>query len=373
MSPPSYYTRCLTSTQARFNVLEAAQHLRAQILHKSSKHFREISSPPKPSSASTAMVTSPTSSSASDHNTSDAAPTATRGNGRKSRVSAEHTLNRVRENQRRHRARQRDHVASLEQKLAETEKLLEEARAEIAALKAGGCAMGSHQQPQRQNTSNNDVNEGARCIGEGNAPTSQDIPRPPVPALPDQQTDSLALTSIQPDQLIDPQLDSYPDVHGHVPDMSDLSFLGGSSFYLPSPSTSSQSNMSLVSPTSISTPTSTQAPSLDTHLTVTNTTTLTITGPPPCCNDPPTPNSPPPTNTLECTSCSTKPPPSPSESTTLCAQAFVMIGQQNFRNLDPDTIRLWLAQGLRRAQREGEGCRVENGALLRLLDFISGL
>jgi hypothetical protein len=79
------------------------------------------------------------------------------------------------------------------------------------------------------------------------------------------------------------------------------------------------------------------------------------------------------TNDLECSSCKTKPLPDPSESTTLCAQAFVMIGQQNFRNLDPDTIRLWLAQGLRRAQREGEGCRVENGALMRLLDFISGL
>ncbi|KAI4669498.1 uncharacterized protein J4E79_001542 [Alternaria viburni] len=190
------------------------------------------------------MITSPTSSSASDHNTSDAAPAATRGNGRKSRVSAEHTLNRVRENQRRHRARQRDHVASLEQKLAETEKLLEEARAEIAALKAGGCAAGSHQQPQRENTSNDDVEEGARHAGEGNASTSQDIPRPPVSALTDSQTDSLALTSIQPDQLIDPQLANYPDVHGHVPDMSDLSFLGGSSFYLPSPSSSSRSNMS---------------------------------------------------------------------------------------------------------------------------------
>lgn len=54
---------------------------------------------------------------------------------RKSRVSAEHTLNRVRENQRRHRARQKDHVATLEQKLAETELLLSEARAEIAKLK----------------------------------------------------------------------------------------------------------------------------------------------------------------------------------------------------------------------------------------------
>ncbi|PZD25599.1 hypothetical protein A1F96_08307 [Pyrenophora tritici-repentis] len=55
--------------------------------------------------------------------------------GGRTRVSAEHTLNRVRENQRRHRARQRDHVASLEQKLAETEALLAEARAEIASLK----------------------------------------------------------------------------------------------------------------------------------------------------------------------------------------------------------------------------------------------
>lgn len=314
------------------------------------------------------MITSPTSSSASDHNTSDTA--ATRG-GRRSRVSAEHTLNRVRENQRRHRARQRDHVASLEQKLAETEKLLEEARAEIAVLKAGGCVTGEQQQGlQRQDISNDQGGERERFV-EGDdmdisTCTSQKMPG--VGTTSSQQTSLLALTSIQPDRLIDPQLASYPDVH--VPDMSDLSFLSGSSFYLPSPS-STQSNISLLSPTSTST--STKDPSLDSHLTVTNTTTLTITGPPPCCNDPPTPTSPPPTNTLECSSCSTKPPPSPSESTTLCAQAFVMIGQQNFRNLDPDTIRLWLAQGLRRAQREGEGCRVENGALLRLLDFISGL
>jgi hypothetical protein len=95
-------------------------------------------------------------------------------------------------------------------------------------------------------------------------------------------------------------------------------------------------------------------------------------GPPPCCSD---------TATLlldeavdpECSTCKTKPLPDPSESTTLCAQAFVLISQQNFRNLDPGTIRMWLAQGLRRAQREGEGCRVENGALLRLLDYISGM
>jgi hypothetical protein len=321
------------------------------------------------------MITSPTSSS-SDHTSNTAAP-----RGRRSRVSAEHTLNRVRENQRRHRARQRDHVASLEQKLAETEKLLDEARAEIAALK--GQTNNSHQphSQQRQNVNNEVPRTAARVerhVEEGNTTpntcTMQDIP---APSSPSSQQTSLAL-AVQPDALLDPQL-AYPD----IPDLSDLSFLSDTaSFYLPSASSTMTGSLLSSSPglshdlAVISTPTS------NTNTTNNTTTTLTITGPPPCCSDPPTPttapvsmspSSAPPSNDIECSSCRTKPPPSPSESTTLCAQAFVMIGQQNFRNLDPDTIRLWLAQGLRRAQREGEGCRVENGALLRLLDFISGL
>jgi hypothetical protein len=32
-----------------------------------------------------------------------------------------------------------------------------------------------------------------------------------------------------------------------------------------------------------------------------------------------------------------------------------------------------LESGLRRAQREGEGCRVENGRLWGLLEYISGI
>ena len=46
------------------------------------------------------------------------------------------TLVRVRNNQRRHRERRRQYIASLEQKVQETESLLEEARAEVAALRA---------------------------------------------------------------------------------------------------------------------------------------------------------------------------------------------------------------------------------------------
>lgn len=248
---------------------------------------------------------------------------------RKSRVSAEHTLSRVRENQRRHRARQKDHVASLERKLAETESLLAEARLEIATLKAEQaaanaiCRLNQMRSPE------------ALEPGESLENSMIDVEA----ANANKQ---LELASVQPNN--DPHLD-YPHV-----DIPDLSFLGDA-----------------ISPTFIEAITNAQLPpALPTEPDPLN-------GPPPCCSDPP--SSPPADEPAdpECSSCKMRPPPDPSESTTLCAQAYVMISQQNFRNLDPETIRLWLAQGLRRAQREGEGCRVENGALLRLLDYISGL
>ncbi|CAN9181744.1 unnamed protein product [Alternaria alternata] len=159
------------------------------------------------------MVTSPATSS-SEQTSDTAAP-----RSRRSRVSAEHTLNRVRENQRRHRARQRDHVASLEQKLAETEKLLAEARAEVAVLK-GQSATNSQQQ-----TNDDQIEKAARGVRyeEEGSSGLQEIPCP----APSSQQNSLALT-VQPGADIDPQL-AYPDVP-----IPDLSFLGDSSFYLSS-------------------------------------------------------------------------------------------------------------------------------------------
>lgn len=252
-------------------------------------------------------VASPTSTS-SDH-TSDNLPSR-----RKSRVSAEHTLNRVRENQRRHRARQRDHVASLEQKLAETERLLAEARAQIAMLRA------------HQEVNDSTCRERHLEIPQGSSLLNdiEDIQDP--------------ITYSELAIIDGPRFGI---------GITDLSFLGDASAFI------------------IDMPSPIQLQALEEP--------ESFSGPPPCCSDngeeitldePVDP---------ECLTCKTKPPPDPSESTTLCAQAFVLISQQNFRNLDPDTIRMWLAQGLRRAQREGEGCRVENGALMRLLDYISGL
>jgi hypothetical protein len=252
-------------------------------------------------------ITSPASTS-SDH-ASDTA-----SSRRKSRVSAEHTLNRVRENQRRHRARQRDRVACLEEKLAETEQELADARAEIALLKA------------QQDVTNSLCRSAEMNVLSGDAVS--------IDAHDDNRRADTDATPFS-------YLTNTPDLSFLPEDMSSAFLIDINTFSLPLP-----------------------PPSLDSA------------GPPPCCSDTPAPSLPSDSNLPEdpeCSTCKTKPLPDPSESTTLCAQAFVLISQQNFRNLDPGTIRMWLAQGLRRARREGEGCRVENGALWRLLDYISGM
>jgi hypothetical protein len=260
------------------------------------------------------VISSPTSTS-SGH-ASDDVPSR-----RKGRVSAEHTLNRVRENQRRHRARQRDRVATLEEKLAQTEQLLAEARAEITFLKA---------QQEATNL----------------------ICRDTHLELPEDLASTVEAASREIENLNNKQSELANNGGLGTSTTPDLSFLGDD-----------------ISPAFIIDINSLQLPL--SHPLVTEEDLLN--GPPPCCSDSvalPLTNQP---VDPECSTCKTKPLPDPSESTTLCAQAFVLISQQNFRNLDPETIRMWLAQGLRRAQREGEGCRVENGALLRLLDYISGI
>lgn len=233
---------------------------------------------------------------------------------RKPRVSAEHTLNRVRENQRRHRARQKDHVAALELRLVDAERQLADARAEIEALKA------------ERDTAN--------------AFACYDITK------------------------------HFERSDGGLATTSALAF--APSFDAPGPNTLLDLH-GITEPTLIATSFQLRIPS------------ATVAGPPPCCTDTALTSTSTglelePTAAVdavadasdpECSNCKTRPPPSPSENTTLCAQAFVMISQQNVRNLDTGLIRLWLSQGYRRAMREGEGCRVENGTLKGLLEYIS--
>lgn len=235
---------------------------------------------------------------------------------RKLRVSAEHTLNRVRENQRRHRARQKDYVASLELKLSGTEQQLAEARVEIEALKAErdtANALACYDISKHFERLDSAVAIGPWGIPSIDSPSPNSLLTPPIP------TGNIEPTPVTTSfQLLPPPM-----------------------------------QVAEPPPCCTNTISTTPIPSEPLSTTVATATTRNV--------DP------------ECSVCRMRPPPGLLESTTLCAQAFVMISQQNFRNLDPELIRMWLSRGYRRAAREGEGCRVENGTLKGLLEYISGV
>ncbi|EWZ78564.1 hypothetical protein FOCG_18070 [Fusarium oxysporum f. sp. radicis-lycopersici 26381] len=73
---------------------------------------------------------------------------------RTKRVSAQHTRERVRNNQRRHRARRKDYIATLEEKLGEAEQTILSLRDQVEALQAtndqnrANCRTPLPQQPQ---------------------------------------------------------------------------------------------------------------------------------------------------------------------------------------------------------------------------------
>jgi hypothetical protein len=263
----------------------------------------------------TSHGTSPTSS-------SSPSPPSSR---RRTRVTAEHTLERVRENQRRHRARRRDQLTSLEQELADTKRLLAEAREQITVLQA------------ERDTANAffclDLSKHLDVdVGIGKA-----------------VRDACTRAHVG-DEAGDVRVCGDVEVQAGVVDTSQSSISTCATDVFP-PITATQTL-------------STMEPALPAG-------TPLAVGPPPCCTDTPALLSAAGSVDPECASCSTRPPPAPSESTTLCAQAFAMISQVNFRNVDAVQVRAWLAQGYRRAGSAGEGCSVENSVLWGVLDYIS--
>lgn len=64
-------------------------------------------------------------------------------------------------------------------------------------------------------------------------------------------------------------------------------------------------------------------------------------------------------------------PPDPAESTTLCRDAYKIIAEQNFAGLEASDLHRWLAPAFRGPCTKGDGCRVENGLLFALLDYLS--
>jgi hypothetical protein len=60
------------------------------------------------------------------------------------------------------------------------------------------------------------------------------------------------------------------------------------------------------------------------------------------------------------------------ESTMLCAEAYLLIEQQNFMGVHQRDVATWLWSGFRESPNPGEGCRVKTDLLFSLLAFISG-
>ncbi|PMD33581.1 hypothetical protein L207DRAFT_438098 [Hyaloscypha variabilis F] len=59
------------------------------------------------------------------------------------------------------------------------------------------------------------------------------------------------------------------------------------------------------------------------------------------------------------------------ESTMLCAEAYLLIAQQNFKGVSQKDVATWLWHGFRKSVRRDEGCRVKTDLLFSLLTFIS--
>jgi hypothetical protein len=54
-----------------------------------------------------------------------------------------------------------------------------------------------------------------------------------------------------------------------------------------------------------------------------------------------------------------------------CAEAYILIEQQNFKGVHQKDVASWLWTGFRMSPNPAEGCRVKTDLLFSLLKFIS--
>ena len=264
-----------------------------------------------------------------------------------------HTLVRVRNNQRRHRERRREYIASLEQKLQETERLLAQATAELARSKLelekwrNGVIK---QQPHENQELSHDIVPEDDLFTAGDITANADLGMAEKPIGVQEKSSDTVLLDYSTTSLTTPstpELPLFTNILPRAPSRPSAWMLlqhqdpldHAPSCYLPS-------CCELVEDSSVPSISEDNAqPESDPELRK-----ILLPPTPPFCNIYP---------------------PSNTESTTLCSQAFVLISQQNFRGVDAHTIRSWLYEGFRQARNENEGCRVDNTLLFGLLDFIS--
>jgi hypothetical protein len=230
--------------------------------------------------------------------------------GRPKKTTHEQNLARVRKNQQNHRARVREYIADLERRLKDTQALLEIAENNVEELTA---QLDAH----RRNGRECHLKASTRPINE---------------FYPGSQEREATTMSRDPITFTKTTLDLSPK-YTDCP----LLPLAGNNTNLPipsaDPSCGTPSNQALSSPM------------------YTETTALVLT------------------QALQLRE------PRGDESTTLCKTAYDLIEQQNFRRLDVTAVYQWLWRGFRCGLRdkvgEADECRVENGVLFELLDYVS--
>lgn len=303
---------------------------------------------------------------------------------RTKRVSAQHTLERVRNNQRRHRARRKDYIATLEQKLADAEQTISTLGGQVEALRAAltRCRHHRHhqneadcltlqpqpQQPQSQGSTSPPPltnNHGEAFQASGVLSDTEDLGpgKLPAPAASEPLV-SEAQPGLELDAVISPPVQSPRSLIPLV-----------------------QSSEFIREPLLVTEPASYQAVAEAGSLlpaTVISDQILTPTTP--CCSGNTSSDS---QHTTDRTALVPSqeltvfmPGLQPAmkvyyqattygEPTMLCSEADILIAQQNFKGMSRADVAIWLWNGFRRPLQPGGGCRVNSDILFTLLAFIS--
>ncbi|QLI71341.1 uncharacterized protein G6M90_00g079120 [Metarhizium brunneum] len=286
------------------------------------------------------------------------------------RVSVQHTQERVRNNQRRHRARRKDYIASLEQKLIEAERTILTLRTQMEALQAPSTRRCSQRHDQDEQDSSMplplqtehqddivDIFEAYSTVSGTRNITAWD---PPILA----STEPF-ISSTQPRSEVNSPISVSPILIAQSSELetellqgtrrvSDQAIAEPNSLlpttviqnHVPAPTTACCSNNDLETDSQVMVKTK------DSETIVLDQDTSPIM----------------PRYLPEMETCYQV---RPYESTMPCSEAFIIITQQNFKGMEQGDVAAWLWDGFRKPNQPSEGCRVQTGILFSLLAFIS--
>ncbi|WDK23597.1 hypothetical protein CGRA01v4_14889 [Colletotrichum graminicola] len=298
------------------------------------------------------------------------------------RVSAQHTLERVRNNQRRHRARQKEYTAALESKLGDAERTISALEHRVESLQSELAQLRCQS-----------INAVFSSMHAGQRDTSSVIPssgpsttfRPSDTIVNEETFDATALLTTLPilsrsfrEFSSEPQTEISADIFALADGIGDLC---ATSPRIESLESIARPWASALSPRFDAfyalEPSPTMIPARSTGADRSLPPSATLDGSWMQTVNPgarlPSPRSPLclPGYVFRSTMEEISETDVGREPTVLCSQAYALISRRNAKNLGPEAIATWLWSGFHASLRAGEGCRVTTNLLSSLLEFIS--